>query len=76
MACIVDAAKLGISTEQIDYNCGYVNGWTTESFSEYVKSKNQNIIILPVNIDVLHWTMISFDLNKKEGKLKELLTFT
>lgn len=33
------------SRRQIDYNCGYVNGWTTESFSEYVKSKNQNIII-------------------------------
>lgn len=30
---------------QIDFNGGYVNSWTTKDFSNYVKSKNQNIIL-------------------------------
>ena len=30
---------------QIDFNSGYVNGWNTKSFYEYVKSINPNIIL-------------------------------
>ena len=30
---------------QIYFNGGYVNSWTTKDFSNYVKSKNQNIIL-------------------------------
>jgi hypothetical protein len=30
---------------QIDFNSGYVNGWNTKSFYEYVKSINHNIIL-------------------------------
>ena len=30
---------------QIDFNNGYVNGWNTKSFYEYVKSTNPNIIL-------------------------------
>lgn len=30
---------------QIDFNNGYVNGWNTKSFYEYVKSINPNIIL-------------------------------
>ena len=33
------------SRRQVDYNGGYVNNWTTKTFSEYVKSKNSNAII-------------------------------
>ncbi|ABB50390.1 hypothetical protein PMT9312_1330 [Prochlorococcus marinus str. MIT 9312] len=33
------------SRRQIDYDKGYVNNWTTREFSNYVKSRNPNIII-------------------------------
>ena len=33
------------SRRQIDFDSGYVNNWTTRTFSNYVKSKNKNIII-------------------------------
>ena len=39
--------KIGFipSRRQVEYNGGYVNNWATESFSEYVKSKNNTIAI-------------------------------
>jgi len=48
--CIIrknDAYPIALipSRRQVDYNSGYVNNWTTKSFSEYVKSKNSNVII-------------------------------
>ena len=33
------------SRRQIDFIPGYVNNWTTESFTEYVKSRNNSIFI-------------------------------
>jgi hypothetical protein len=33
------------SRRQIEYDGGYVNNWTTKTFSEYVKTKNKNIRI-------------------------------
>lgn len=33
------------SRRQIEYNGGYVNGWTTETFSKYVKEKSSKILI-------------------------------
>jgi hypothetical protein len=33
------------SRRQIDHNSGYVNEWTSSSFSAYVKSKNNNILL-------------------------------
>jgi hypothetical protein len=33
------------SRRQIEYNGGYVNNWTTEDFTNYVKEKNNKIII-------------------------------
>ncbi len=33
------------SRRQIDFNGGYVNNWTTESFANYVKSTNKNSFI-------------------------------
>jgi hypothetical protein len=33
------------SRRQVDFNSGYVNNWTTKSFSDYVKSKNPKVII-------------------------------
>jgi len=33
------------SRRQIDYKGGYVNNWNTESFYNYIKSKNKDIII-------------------------------
>lgn len=33
------------SRRQIDYSGGYVNNWNTQTFTEYVKSKNPNIKI-------------------------------
>jgi len=47
---VVDVAKeynIGFicSRRQIDYNSGYVNNWTTSSFSAYIKSYNKNILI-------------------------------
>jgi fructose/tagatose bisphosphate aldolase len=34
------------SRRQIEYDCGYVNNWTTKTFSEYVKNKNFKIKIM------------------------------
>lgn len=33
------------SRRQIDHDGGYVNNWNTKSFTEYVKSRNSNILI-------------------------------
>jgi len=33
------------SRRQIDWNGGYVNGWNTETFCEYVRAKTKNVII-------------------------------
>lgn len=33
------------SRRQVEYDGGYVNKWTTEEFTSYVKTKNKNIII-------------------------------
>jgi hypothetical protein len=34
------------SRRQVEWNGGYVNGWTTREFSEYVKSKTDKIILV------------------------------
>ena len=33
------------SRRQVEYNGGYVNNWTTESFADYVKNKKSNFLI-------------------------------
>ena len=33
------------SRRQVEYNGGYVNDWTTKTFSEYVRNQNNSIII-------------------------------
>lgn len=33
------------SRRQIDYNGGYVNGWTTKEFSEYVRKRNSKVLL-------------------------------
>lgn len=33
------------SRRQVEYNGGYVNSWTTEQFTEYVKSKTDKVIL-------------------------------
>lgn len=33
------------SRRQVDFSGGYVNGWNTQTFSEYVKEKNKSILI-------------------------------
>lgn len=33
------------SRRQVDFSGGYVNGWNTQSFSEYVKGKNSSILL-------------------------------
>ena len=33
------------SRRQIDYSGGYVNGWSTETFSKYVRNKTTNILL-------------------------------
>ena len=33
------------SRRQVDYIGGYVNNWTTETFSKYVKTKTNNILL-------------------------------
>jgi hypothetical protein len=40
-----DPAVLIPSRRQVDFNGGYVNNWSTESFAAYVKSKNKNAVI-------------------------------
>ncbi len=39
--------KLGFipSRRQIDFDSGYVNNWTTRTFTEYIKSKTNNIVL-------------------------------
>lgn len=39
--------KIGLipSRRQVEYDGGYVNNWTTDEFSYYVKSKSKNIIL-------------------------------
>ncbi len=34
------------SRRQVDFNSGYVNNWTTESFYNYVRSKTNNVILI------------------------------
>ena len=34
------------SRRQIDYNGGYVNGWNTKTFSEYVRNRTKNILLV------------------------------
>lgn len=34
------------SRRQVDYDSGYVNGWVTETFCDYVKSKTQKILLV------------------------------
>ena len=45
--CEMDSNVFGfaVTRRQIDYDGGYVNGWNTKSFYEYVKNKNSKIII-------------------------------
>jgi len=45
MKSIVDSITLIPSRRQIEWNGGYVNNFTTKDFSEYVKSKSNNIAI-------------------------------
>ena len=33
------------SRRQIDFDNGYVNNWNTQSYSEYIKSSNSNVIL-------------------------------
>lgn len=35
-----------LSRRQIEFNGGYVNNWTTQEFSNYVKSKTNNIVLV------------------------------
>ena len=39
--------KLGFipSRRQIDFDSGYVNNWTTRTFTEYVRSKTDKIVL-------------------------------
>ena len=39
--------RLGLvaSRRQIDYNSGYVNNWTTKTFTQYVRDRSKNIVI-------------------------------
>lgn len=34
------------SRRQVDFNSGYVNNWTTKTFSEYVKNKSDKILLV------------------------------
>ena len=34
------------SRRQVEFNGGYVNNWTTEQFSNYVKSKTRNVLLV------------------------------
>lgn len=45
--CELNSTDFGfaVTRRQVDYNGGYVNGWNTKEFYEYVKSKNSNIIL-------------------------------
>jgi hypothetical protein len=43
----INSSKFGLipTRRQIDWNGGYVNGWDTKEFTNYVKSKSDNIVI-------------------------------
>jgi len=45
--CNINDYRIGLiaSRRQIDYNSGYVNGWNTKSFSDYVKTKTENVLV-------------------------------
>ena len=46
--CVIDhKSPIGFipSRRQVDYCGGYVNDWTTESFTEYVKERNDSVLI-------------------------------
>jgi len=45
--CELNSTDLGfaVTRRQVDYNGGYVNGWNTKSFYDYVKSKSSNIVL-------------------------------
>lgn len=45
--CELNSTDFGfaVTRRQVDYNGGYVNGWNTKSFYDYVKSKNSSIIL-------------------------------
>lgn len=45
--CELDSNIFGftVTRRQVDYDGGYVNGWNTKSFYEYVKSKNSSILL-------------------------------
>jgi hypothetical protein len=45
--CELDSTDFGfaVTRRQVDYNGGYVNGWNTKSFYDYVKSKSSSIIL-------------------------------
>ena len=41
--CELNSTDFGfaVTRRQVDYNGGYVNGWNTKSFYDYVKNKNK-----------------------------------
>jgi hypothetical protein len=45
--CELDSTDFGfaVTRRQVDYDGGYVNGWNTKSFYDYVKSKNSSIVL-------------------------------
>ncbi len=45
--CELNSTDFGfaVTRRQVDYNGGYVNGWNTKSFYDYVKSKSSNIVL-------------------------------
>lgn len=45
--CELDSTDFGfaVTRRQVDYDGGYVNGWNTKSFYNYVKSKNSSIVL-------------------------------
>lgn len=48
--CIIDHSQLHSvgfipSRRQVDYNGGYVNGWTTESFTDYVRKRSSSPLL-------------------------------
>ena len=45
--CELDPNVFGftVTRRQVDYDGGYVNGWNTKSFYEYVKNKNSSIVL-------------------------------
>lgn len=58
--CELDSTDFGftVTRRQIDYDGGYVNGWNTKTFYEYVKNKNNNIILERDHGGPLQGTMV------------------